>query len=532
MSAPGLNAFSQELRPYQRALVDDALAHVDRVAEMPDEVDPRQRRVLYALPCGCGKGSAELDLLRTLRADGLDAWIYTPTHEVLRGYLERCGFDPSDAGRDALIMMGRAIFCTTPTTARNRIAKGLDAPPDVILYDEVHHAVEDNEVSGTIFGMAQLSAWIGFTATPFRGSPRGTVELQKAWPDQVEVLNIPEAVAQGFWALPTFEVVGLVDDDAVKVAGGDFQASAVTRKMRTRIDDLAALVMQRNAARPLPTAVVVPSREVAGLVVEALDRLRTGSAVMVDGDTPPRARGAAYTLCREMSAVLVAVQVISEGVDFPWLRRIVDARPTLSPVSWVQLLGRITRPGPERPEYITVCRNLERHAYLLGGLVPRSVVKAAQEEFGKPSKRAGHRSVGLEALSRFKPISVPLLDGVRGTMFLVYSVEPGTGRTHQWCTVLDPTAERTITGRRTKVQGADGNVNWGTWEAAPLPEDLSGFATSQNTQPMSDKMRQWWQRAAARYGLDPAAKVSRRQFEALPLLSNLRQSIGAIPVEA
>lgn len=220
------------------------------------------------------------------------------------------------------------------------------------------------------------------------------------------------------------------------------------------------------------------------------------------------------------------MKVLGEGVDFPWLARIVDARPTLSPVSWLQLLGRETRPGARatesgRPEYICVCRNLERHAYLLQGLIPRRELKAAQEQFEKPSKRAQARSLPMEALGKFKPITLHLLDGVRGSMNLIYSVDKDTGLTTKWCALLDPTSERVISAKKVDQGSADGTPSWGRWEAAEIPDDLTGFRTSQLRGKPSDKQREWWERAASRYGLDPGANPSAREFEALPVLSNL-----------
>lgn len=543
---PSLDRFAQTLRPYQQALVDDALAFVTEVDGMDPTTPEARRRRLYSMPTGTGKGTAQLALLKALRAAGRDAWIVTPSLEVLRGYLERCGAgDLEGAGEARLAQLGELCFCTTTTRMRNRILDGSRGGLAVVLYDEVHHAIEGNDVSGTLFALMPLAAWIGFTATPYRGSPRGTLELEKAWPDQVEVLNIPEAVAMGAWALPTFEVVGLVDDDQVKIQGGDFHAKAAGELVGSRIEDLAKLIAERSARwknddprlndpeRDVPTAVTVPNREAAGFLVEALDRWGV-PARLIDTDTSAAERARAYTECREGKGVLVSVRVLAEGVDFPWLRRLIDARPTLSPVSWLQQVGRITRPGPVRPEYICVCRNLERHAYLLQGMVPRKIVAQAQDAFELPSKRGGQRAVGLEALTKFKQIDLPLADGVRGAMYALYSVDESSGVCTEWAVLLDPTSERAITARRLVTPQADGSKGYGKWAACPLPTDLNGYATSGFRGKVSDKQGKWWQRAAARHGLDPAAvgKLTQRQFCALPVLSDLRMNLRAEVVAA
>lgn len=599
-----LDAFAQELRAYQAALVNKACAFVDG---LDPKAQPTARRRLYSLPTGTGKGTVQLALLQALRSEaemecpeckgaggdkrlactecngegvlvfaGLDAWIYTPSLDVMRGYLERCGV-PADvldeASEQKIAEMGEAICVTTPTRAQNRILAGERGVPEVVLYDEVHHATEENDVSGTLFALAPLTAWIGFTATPYRGTPKGTADLEAAWPVREAVLTIPDAVAGGYWALPRFEVVGLVDDDEVKVAGGNFVEKAAAALVGSRIEDLAELIAKRAegdveaAAREscicglapfqtfdastcrcvafarfasgefeapiLPTAVTVPSTETAGLLVEALDR-KGVPARRVGADTPAGARALAYAEAREGKGVLVSVRVLSEGVDFPWLRRLVDARPTLSPVSWLQQIGRITRPGPVQPEYICVCRNLERHAYLLQGMVPRTTLAAAQDAFPAPSKRGGGRAIGLEALSKFKAIDLPLADGVRGTMFAVYQTAPD-GVITEWVALLDPTSERSITARRTVgpvPADASTKRTYGKWERAPLPDDLAGHATSGFRGEVSDKQKAWWEREATKRGLDVAAvrgtaKLAQRQFAALPVLRDLGLSMRA-----
>lgn len=553
-----LDNWRQPLRGYQQAAVNDALRHANKVLDLPDSAPDRECRILYSSPTGTGKGTMQLATLRALRDADWNAWIYTPSLDVLRGYLERCGAAPEtlECGAEKLAEMGEKIFVTTPVRARNRIAEGAYEPPEAVLYDEVHHATEGNDVSGLLFAVAPRAAWIGWTATPYRGTPRGTQDLLEAWPEQVEVLSVPDAIGGGYWALPTFRVVGLVDDDTITLANGEFQTKAANKLLSSRVAAIAALARDCLAADGRtnttgypaletpggwkPTAVTVPSREIAGLLVEELDRLGV-HATMVHAGTKPRDRSVAYAAAKIGRTVLVSVRVLAEGVDFPWLRRLIDARPTMSPVSWVQMLGRITRPEtPDaldarrergarwdgRPEYICVCRNLERHAYLLGGAVPRQALAAAQAEFEKPSKRAQSRSIGLEALQRFKTIPLPLSGGVRGGMNIVYQVDQETGAVTEWAVLLDPTSERAVVAKRTNsARDASGARNWGKWQPAELPPDLTGFATSQLRGKLTEKQAKWWETSAARYGLDPRADVTQRVFASLPILRDLRTTM-------
>jgi hypothetical protein len=276
-----------------------------------------------------------------------------------------------------------------------------------------------------------------------------------------------------------------------------------------------------------PTCISVPSSEVAGALVEALDR-RGIEAHWVSQDTPAVLRARAYDRARGHGAVIVSIKVLAEGVDLPWLRRLVDARPTMSPVAWVQQLGRVMRPGPQRPHYVCVCRNLERHAYLLSGAVPREAFALAQAAFGAPSKRGGVRALGLEALRDFKAIELPLAGGATGYMYMLYTADRERGITTEYVAILDPTHEEPIVASRQNVLRPGEPAKWGVYAACAVPLDLDGFATSGHRGECSPAQVDWWQRSAERHGLDPGAAragLSRRAFAALPVLSALRVTV-------
>lgn len=524
--------FCQTPRDYQLDVVEDAL---DWIGDLEPYHGGRR---LYASPTGTGKGSVQLLLLKRLRAEGHDAMILTPSLEVIRGFLQRVGVPQEvidESGPDKLAEMAEEIHVSTPTRHRNQIMRGERATADVYLYDEAHHAVEGNEVSGTLFAIAPTAAWIGMTATPYRGSPKATKNLRDAWGEPILVMDLAEAIDEGFLARPTFEVVPLVDDDKIKVVNGQFQASAATKATKSRVEALGDLIEEtfgEESKTETPICVTVPSTEAAGLVMGDLERRGIGASLVV-GTTPAAHRAEAYRLCEMGYNVLVSVKVLTEGIDLPWLEVLIDARPTASPVDFVQRLGRILRKKEHgrQPRYICTNRNLERFAFLLGGVMPRAAIKQAQEAFDAPTKRDGYRSIGFEALSRFKAIQLPLADGVVGTMFNVHSLA-ADGLKTEWVVLCAPHREEALVAKRetlVKVDEKTGERSYvnGRWQRASLPDDLTGFATSPQRGQLSKKQADWWNRAAARHGLDEHATdhLKRRQFAALPILSDLKEAL-------
>src|SRR5579884_2986431 len=230
---------------------------------------------------------------------------------------------------------------------------------------------------------------IGWTASPYRGTPRGTAEFLEFWGQPTWIITLAEAANRGVVSFPSFRICPLVDDDRVSVSSsGEFVVSSASAAVRSRLDAVVDL------CRPLfegqhwdrPTMLALPSVETVADALRAFEAAGLPAA-LVTGDTPQAARQQAFAAAVARERVLLQIGVVSEGVDLP-LRRLIDLLPTLSPVRWVQLLGRITRPvtvGEAAPEYWGCCRNLERHAYVLDGLVPLPALAQAQTAFGKPT---------------------------------------------------------------------------------------------------------------------------------------------------
>jgi hypothetical protein len=170
--------------------------------------------------------------------------------------------------------------------------------------------------------------------------------------------------------------------------------------------------------------------------------------------------------------------------------------------------------GEPPPELICCNRNIERHLYLLSGCWPPAVLAQAQKASGRVSKRVGARVLGLEALGRLRATELPLADGSRGLMWSFARTE-GQATVQQYVVLLHPASSEPVVASRVNADGV-----YGKWEPDALPEMDGGWA-SLPASALSEKQRAWWQRAAARHGLDPDFEPDRRQFAALPVLCNL-----------
>jgi hypothetical protein len=394
------------------------------------------------------------------------------------------------------------------------------------VIDEAHHSSADTYklIEMYLNGVP----CIGLTATPFRGTPKGTKEFHEQWNNQINViLGLRDAVEEGYCALPTVEMWPLVDDDIIGLANGEFTVSNSNTAVLDRIKALA-LECRRFYSPGIgwdrSTMFSVPSSATATSLINELRGIGI-RAESVTQDTPRSDRVRIFEGCVSAHSALVQIDVVSEGVDLP-IRRLIDIRPTMSPVKWLQQVGRImrpTKPGEQPPEYICCCRNLERHCYLMEGLYPNSTIKEAQELFGeegKPnySKRSGTRITGLESLGKFTSTPVLLANGV--TVFTYQLVRTEGYQRTEYFAILHPGQPDIVIGEKVSTKDIHTNeMQWGKWKLLPEVPNLEG-CQSVKLQPLTEKQETRWKSSAEGKGLNTHVPVNNRTFQILFFMLN------------
>ena len=482
-----------ELYPCQTAAVNHAVSWL-KTAYPGD-------RQGYKGPTGIGKSVVELEVQRIMGVE--DTMIVTPRVEIIQGMMQKLGATGS----------AEQLNLWTPIKLRNRLMSGDVRPPKYFIYDELHHHEADSWQHLDLLTGCVPS--VGYTATYFRGTPRGTKAFHEHWGEPVCIATWQEAAALGYIRMPEFRMLPLVDDDVVEVVNGEFQ---VTSLEGVTVDRMGDLVQQsklwHNGERwDLPTLYALPSTKLAEECAKQL------SAAGMPAVTVTAARTDRFELFRACEAGLIAlvhVNVISEGVDLK-LRRLVDLKPTLSPVNWLQQLGRIMRPWNRSPEYWCTNRNVARHAYVLEGALPSSVVSAQEKAF-PPTTRSHVRVLGLESIGRFKPSSAPLVNGAKVHVYSLFAVVGTT--VVEWCCLVPPTGEPVWASKASATDRKE-TGDWGKWARQfTATTELSGFQ-SKTPASLTEKQKAWWSRSARQFGLDGNTEVDGKAFQVLPVLKDL-----------
>ena len=88
----------------------------------------------------------------------------------------------------------------------------------------------------------------------------------------------------------------------------------------------------------------------------------------------------------------------------------------------------------------------------------------------------------------------------------------------EFCCLVPP-GKAPIWASKVNGKKEDGTRDWGTWQKCEAPNDITGFASLGQREP-SEKQRNWWSRSAAHFGLDPTQELTKKCFQALPVLKD------------
>lgn len=329
------------LRPYQQEAVDAVL----------DRWGSECRSTAVVLPTGTGKStviaataaaSARLGLRVVMlahRAELLDQMaasvaMVDPGLEPVG--IVRASRDDSDAQIIAASLQTLAMSRRTNRSRLTRIGHR-----DVILWDEVHHGGADSwrEVLEH-FGTDARPFFCGFTATLRRDDGKALRDII----DEVAYeKDLRWAIESGYLVRPRGLTVKIptLDVGKAKVRAGDFANNELAEIMEAETSEVVKAIASN--ARDRRAIVFAASVRAAWDIAVELDGLgiRTG---VITGSMTYDERQPVYEDFRsgEMQ-MLVTVQVLTEGADFPMCDAVVIARPTRSQNLYSQMVGRALR---------------------------------------------------------------------------------------------------------------------------------------------------------------------------------------------
>ncbi len=305
-------------------------------------------------------------------------------------------------------------------------------PSTLVVADEAHHLGEDL-AWGDSFGaaFAQADRWLLLSGTPFRSDatsiPKVTYDS-----DGVAEPDFAYSYADAVRDRICRPVAFVTYDGTLSWRSGDdiiessfdtvLSTREASRRYRTAIstelpDGLPRILREaherlrglRSAGHPDAAGLVIAADSAHARRIAALLREATGRVPVVVLHAEPRAAAKLAAFTHDRAPWIVAVNMVSEGVDIPRLRVGVYATAAKTPLAFRQIVGRFVRTLPGRPPepswlYIPADPVLRSHAaaveHELRVVLRRRSEDGLGEELERPDRRETEPSAGLD----FEPL--------------------------------------------------------------------------------------------------------------------------------
>lgn len=310
-----------------------------------------------------------------------------------------------------------------------------------VVLDEIHHAGDDRAWGASVQAAFDGSARrLALSGTPFRSDtsaiPFVEYHLGEARPDYEygygEALGARGVVRpvyfpriNGFmeWVAPDGEVVSATfDDEVTRERANQRLRTALSLEgqwLPTVLDQAHERLVDLRTSHPGAAGLVIATDQAHAQEIAALLRRRHGvKAVVATSDDPDATRHIARFAASD-DEWIVAVRMVSEGVDIPRLRIAVFATTTTTELFFRQAVGRVVRwtPGvPRQKAYFFVPDDprLRRYAAEVAE-ARRHSLRSRREAAGRPGDRPDAPGIDDdEQLSLFAVIGA-VATGTTGT---------------------------------------------------------------------------------------------------------------------
>lgn len=404
----------------------------------------REGPFLISAAPGAGKTRPALELARRLLASGEARRVVAlcPTTPLTRQWARAAAalgvqLQPDASGPRPTrgfdgVSVTYARVASAPAVWANEVG-----PNTLVIVDEAHHLGEDLTWGSSFTrAFADVPRWLLLSGTPFRSdaTPIPGVRYDR---DGLAVPDVSYTYAQAVADGVCRPVAFVTFDGSLSWRSGEeviestfdtvLSPREAGRRYRTAIstelpDGLPRIVGEAHArlselragSHPDAGGLAVAAdashaREVARLLHEA-----TGRAPVVVLHTDADAPRSLTRFADSREPWIVAVNMVSEGVDIPRLRVGVYATAARTPLMFRQIVGRFVRTIPGRPfepswVYLPAEQTLRRHAAEIQTELRHALRSAAPQDedgFDQRERRATERSPAAELI----PLSADLTE--------------------------------------------------------------------------------------------------------------------------
>lgn len=325
------------LREYQRHAAENVIS----------ELNAGTRSVLAVLPTGGGKTILAIEgLIRPYIDAGKRVWFIAPRRQLINQTSEKLTkYKLYDHGIMMATNKRNRPLALVQVISKDTLARRLDKryanEPDLLIFDEGHHATDDNTYQ-KILDRFPNAKCAGLTATPIRLDGKG---MGRVYDKMIEVASIADLIDMGYLVPPRVFRGQSVDTSGIKTRGGDYRQKDLAEAVNTQVLNGEAVKNWTLHAEERRTVCFCVTIEHSESVAESFNDAGI-KAGHIDYKTPEKER---VRLLKELEQgeikVLTSVGVFTEGFDMPVVGCVMFLRPTKSLSLYIQMGGRGLRPA-------------------------------------------------------------------------------------------------------------------------------------------------------------------------------------------
>jgi len=336
-----------ELRDYQERMIEEARRLVAQ----------GKRRLLFFLPTGAGKTIQAIAMMKSAWEKGYRSVIFAHRRELVEQTARRFmkygvnvsiimaghDFDPS----------AKLVVASFQTWESRR--DWLDKEYQLVFFDEAHIGVaRQKRIVDDILSYGINPVFIGLTATPMTNQGPG---LGSVYEELVHGPSIVELQERGYLVPAEYYMMQPIDFDPrlhIPIKGDEYDAKEVFKWFRDKaiIGDVIQNWKDNFFGRP--TIVFARSVEQSIFIAEQFGNEGIPAA-HIDYRTPDKVRRRILEDFRAGNiSILSSVDIFSEGFDMPDIEVAIIATPINSLPKYIQRVGRVLRPAPDKEKAIVV----------------------------------------------------------------------------------------------------------------------------------------------------------------------------------
>jgi superfamily II DNA or RNA helicase len=327
-----------KLRPYQTKLI----------AEIAGKWQSGKRRVIAVAPTGSGKTVLFAKIADRHLNDQPKGRVWIIAHRIEMLLQARQKIEAMSDRRigkidiDDRIDPNAEVYICSIQSLTARLPE-ITIAPTLIIIDEVHHAIADSYQE--VLRKFPTCLVLGVTATPIRADGNG---FNDSFDELVCAPGVKELIEQGY--LAPFKVFGakMIELKDVKKGRYDYNRQSLVDEIDRTIVYGDLLTAYRQYANNTKTVVFCVDVEHSRATAAAYKAAGI-SAEHIDGEMDWKNRSSILGRFRSgETMVLCNCELILEGFDLDNIQTVQIVRPTASLSLYLQMVGRVLRPHPDK----------------------------------------------------------------------------------------------------------------------------------------------------------------------------------------